>query len=132
LNINLRGAFLCCQAVWPHFVAQGGGQIVNVSSVAAVEAYAGNAAYGASKHGLNGLSGVLALEGRPHHIRVLTVCPAAADTAVWAGQAADRVRARMMPAAAIADLIAYLLATPRNLAFDPIVLRNFDNPWLGG
>ena len=129
LNVNLRGAFLCCRAAWPHFQAHGGGQIVNVGSVASVEAYTGNAAYGASKYGLRGLSGVLALEGRPHHIRVLEVCPGPTDTDIWAGQAPDAVRARMMPAAAIGDLIAYLLATPRTLTFDPIVIRNFGNPW---
>ncbi len=129
LAVNLRGSFLCCQALWPHLQASGGGQIVNIASVAAVEAYPGNAAYSASKYGLNGLSGVLALEGRPHNIRVLVVSPAATDTAVWDGQAPAAVRARMMSAAAVADLIAYLLATPRTLAFDPIVLRNFDNPW---
>ncbi len=132
LAANLRGAFLCCKAVWPHLVSVGGGQIVNVASVASVEAYPGNAAYGASKHGLLGLSGVLALEGRPHNIRVLTVCPAATDTAVWEGQAPAAVRDRMMSAAAVADLIAYLLASPRSLAYDPIVLRNFNNPWSGG
>lgn len=132
LAVNLRGAFLCCQALWPHLQAQGGGQIVNLGSVAGVEAYPGNAAYGASKHGLNGLSGVLALEGRKHHIRVLVVCPAATDTEVWDGQATAAVRARMMPAAAVADLIAYLLASPRTLAYDPIVLRNFNDPWAGG
>jgi len=132
LATNLRGTFLCCQALWPHLVRAGGGQIVNVASVASVEAYAGNAAYAASKSGLVGLSGVLALEGRPHNIRVLVVCPAATDTAVWDGQAPSAVRDRMMPAAAVADLIAYLLASPRTLAYDPIVLRNFHNPWSAG
>ncbi|MCC7360743.1 MAG: SDR family oxidoreductase [Anaerolineales bacterium] len=129
LNVNLRGAFLCCRAVWPHFQAHGGGQIVNIGSVASVEAYPGNAAYGASKSGLHGLSGVLALEGRPHNIRLLEVCPGPTDTAIWAGQAPDAVRARMLPAAALGHLIAYLLATPRQLAFDPIIVRNFHNPW---
>lgn len=132
LAINLRGTFLCCRALWPHLQARGGGQIVNVGSVASVEAYPGNAAYGASKYGLNGLSGVLALEGRPHHIRVLVVCPGPTDTDIWEGQAAPAVRARMLPAAAVADLIAYLLASPRTLAYDPIVVRNFTDPWAGG
>ena len=75
---------------------------------------------------------LLALEGRPHNIRVLMVCPAATDTEVWEGQADPAVRARMMPAAAVADLIAYLLASPRALAYDPNVVRNFNNPWASG
>ena len=102
LAVNLRGAFLCCRAVWPLMRQAGGGQIVNLSSVAGLRGFEGNSAYSASKFGLNGLSAVLALEGRPHNIRVLAVCPAAADTAVWEGQAPADVRERMMPASAVA------------------------------
>jgi NAD(P)-dependent dehydrogenase (short-subunit alcohol dehydrogenase family) len=132
LNVNLRGAFLVCRAAWPHLRAAGVGQIVNLSSVSGVQAYRGNAAYGASKFGLNGLSAVLALEGRPHHIRVFTVCPAATDTPIWDGQAPAAVRARMMKPEPIAAFVAHLLAAPPELAFDPIVIRNFDDPWAGG
>jgi 3-oxoacyl-[acyl-carrier protein] reductase len=129
LAANLRGPFLCCRAVWPLMQQRGGGQIVNISSVAGVEAYAGNSAYAASKFGLNGLTGVLALEGRPHNIRVLALCPAAADTEAWAGLAAEPVRRRMMPVEPLAELVIWLLASPRGLRFDPIVVRNFDDPW---
>jgi 3-oxoacyl-[acyl-carrier protein] reductase len=129
LAVNLRGAFVCCRAVWPLMQQQGGGQIVNISSVAGVEAYAGNSAYAASKFGLNGLTGVLALEGRPHNIRVLALCPAAAGTAAWAGQAPEAVRRRMMPVEPLAEFVAWLLASPRNLQMDPIVIRNFHDPW---
>jgi 3-oxoacyl-[acyl-carrier protein] reductase len=132
LAVNLRGAFLCCQSVWPLMQQAGGGQIVNISSVAGVEAYAGNSAYAASKFGLNGLTGVLALEGRPHNIRVLALCPAAADTEAWAGQAPEAVRRRMMAAEPLGELVAWLLATPRGWQIDPIVVRNFDDPWEGG
>ena len=49
--------------------------------------------YGEETH-TNGspLSGVLALEGRPHHIRVLEVCPGPTDTDIWAGQATEPCR----------------------------------------
>jgi NAD(P)-dependent dehydrogenase (short-subunit alcohol dehydrogenase family) len=129
LSVNLRGAFLVCQAAWPHLRAAGGGQIVNLSSVSGVQAFRGNAAYSASKFGLNGLSAVLALEGRPHNIRVFAVCPASTDTPIWDGQAPDDVRARMMKPEPIAEFVAHLLAAPPSLAFDPIVIRNFHDPW---
>ena len=129
LAVNLRGAFLCCRAVWPPMRQAGGGQIVNLSSMAAVRAFEGNTAYAPSKAGLNGLSGVMALEGRPYNIRVLTVCPAATDTPVWDGQAPEAVRGQMMPPAAVAEQVAWLLATPRSLAFEPIVIGNFQDPW---
>jgi NAD(P)-dependent dehydrogenase (short-subunit alcohol dehydrogenase family) len=129
LAVNLRGAFLCSRAVWPHMRRAGGGQIANVSSMAAVRTYEGNTAYAPSKAGLNGLSGVMALEGQPHHIRVLTVCPAATDTPVWDGQAPAAVRAHMMRPEAVAAQVAWLLATPRGLGFEPVLIGNFDDPW---
>lgn len=129
LAVNLRGAFVCCRAVWPHMRQAGGGQIVNLSSIAAVRTFEGNAAYAPSKAGLNALSGVMALEGQPHHIRVLTICPAATDTPVWEGQAPAAVRAAMMAPETVAEQVAWLLAAPRNLMFDPIVIGNFQDPW---
>ncbi|MEP7355936.1 MAG: SDR family oxidoreductase [Anaerolineales bacterium] len=132
LAVNLRGAFLCCQAAWPLMRQGGGGQILNLSSVAGVRGFEGNSAYSASKFGLNGLSSVLALEGQAHHIRVLAVCPGAADTAVWEGQAPDEVRARMMPASAVAQVMVDLLAAPGALIFEPVVIGNFHNPWRAG
>jgi NAD(P)-dependent dehydrogenase (short-subunit alcohol dehydrogenase family) len=132
LAVNLRGAFLCCRAVWPLMRRAGGGQIINLSSVAGVRGFEGNAAYSASKFGLNGLSAVLALEGRPHNIRVLAVCPAAVDTTVWEGQAPAEVRGRMMPASAVAEVIVDLLAGPRALSFEPVVIGNFQSPWQAG
>jgi NAD(P)-dependent dehydrogenase (short-subunit alcohol dehydrogenase family) len=129
LAVNLRGAFLCCRAVWPHMRQAGGGQIANLSSMAGVRAFEGNAAYASSKAGLNGLSGVLALEGRPFNIRVLAICPAATDTAVWEGQAPEAARERMMPPQAVAEQVVWLLSTPRSLAFEPVIIGNFQDPW---
>jgi NAD(P)-dependent dehydrogenase (short-subunit alcohol dehydrogenase family) len=131
LAVNLRGAFLCCRAVWEPMRRSGGGQILNVSSLAGLRAFAGNTAYSPSKFGLNGLSVVLALEGRPHNIRVTSVCPAATNTAIWDGLAPQAVRDRMMPAQAVAEVACSLLAAPRTLAFEPVVVVNFNDPWSG-
>ena len=132
LAVNLRGAFLCCRAVWGPMRRAGGGQILNVSSLAGLRAFQGNTAYSPSKFGLNGLSLVMALEGRPHNIRVTAVCPGATNTAIWDGLAPQAVRDRMMSPEDVAEVVCSLLATPRQLAFEPVVVGNFSDPWKAG
>ncbi len=129
LNVNLRGAFLLCRAAWPYLL-HSRGQIINVSSMAAVRGYLDEAAYCASKHGLNGLTEVLALEGKPHGIRALAVCPAAVETPLWDHDAPADVRRRMMKSAQVADLVRWLVTAPRNLDFGPVIVRNFEDPWM--
>jgi 3-oxoacyl-[acyl-carrier protein] reductase len=132
MAVNLRGAFLLCRAAWPHMQKRGGGQIVNVSSVAGVQGYGDEAAYCASKFGLNGLTAALALEGKPHNIRVFAVCPGAVDTPIWDGLASSEVVHRMMKPEPIAELVRGLVTSPRNVDFGPIIVRNFKDPWAGG
>lgn len=83
LAVNLRGTFLCCRAAFRAMIPRGGGVIVNLSSlsgVPGVEKFPGLSAYNTSKFGVAGLSEILAVEGRPHHIRVIAVSPGAVDT----------------------------------------------------
>ena len=75
MSVNLRGTFFCCRAVFKHMKAQGGGVIINISSVAGVQAWSGTGVYSASKHGVMALTKALADEGRPFNIRVSAICP---------------------------------------------------------
>lgn len=75
LETNLTGAFLCAQAAARRMVDTGGGAIVNVTSVHEHIPMSGSAPYTASKHGLGGLTKVMALELGPHRIRVNAVAP---------------------------------------------------------
>jgi NAD(P)-dependent dehydrogenase (short-subunit alcohol dehydrogenase family) len=76
IDVNLTGAFLAAQAAARWMVAQGrGGAIVNVTSVHEHIPLSGSAPYTASKHGLGGLTKVMALELGQHRIRVNSVAP---------------------------------------------------------
>lgn len=75
LEVNLTGAFACAQVAARRLVAQGGGSIVNVTSILDREVLDGGAAYCASKAGLRQLTRVMALELAPYRIRVNGVAP---------------------------------------------------------
>ncbi len=76
LNTNLRGTFFCCRAGIQIMAKQRRGTIINMSSVAGIEAWAGTGIYSASKHGVMGLTKALADEAREYGIKVCAICPA--------------------------------------------------------
>lgn len=76
LAINLTAPALICEAATPHLEKAGGGHIVNISSRGAVRGEPEAPAYGASKGGLNSLSGSLAIALAPHGITVVALAPA--------------------------------------------------------
>ena len=80
LNINLKGAFLCTQAVIRHMMKQRWGRIVNIASVVGVIGNAGQANYSASKAGLIGLTKSTAREVASRGITVNAVAPGFIDT----------------------------------------------------
>ena len=78
MNVNLRSAFLCAQAVTPGMKARGGGRIINCADWTAASGrprYRGYLPYYVSKVGVVGLTEALALELAPHNILVNAVAP---------------------------------------------------------
>jgi 3-oxoacyl-[acyl-carrier protein] reductase len=82
LAVNLTGPLLCSQAVGRHMLAAGRGVIINIGSLFGEVGMPMRAAYAASKHGLVGLSRVLAVEWASRGVRVVTVEPAYVRTAL--------------------------------------------------
>jgi NAD(P)-dependent dehydrogenase (short-subunit alcohol dehydrogenase family) len=81
LTVNLKGTFLCCQAVIPQMMEQKKGRIINIGSTASIRmAFFGSVEYTASKYGQAGLAHHLAWELADSHITVNTVCPGAVQT----------------------------------------------------
>ena len=80
LNINLKGAFICTQAVLRHMIRQRWGRIVNIASVVGLTGNAGQANYAASKAGLIGLAKTTAREVASRGITANAVAPGFIDT----------------------------------------------------
>jgi len=128
LRVMLEAPFRLVRQVLPAMYGRGFGRVVNVSSVHGLRASPFKAAYVAAKHGLEGLSKVIALEGAPHGVTSNCVNPAyvrtplveaqIADQAAIHGIGADEVVERIMlaPVAVkrliepdeVADMVVYL------------------------
>jgi 3-oxoacyl-[acyl-carrier protein] reductase len=85
LQTNLHGAFHGCQAVLPTMISQRSGRIVNIASLSAILAPAGQANYAAAKAGLVALTQSLAKEVARLNITVNAVCPGYVETEALAG-----------------------------------------------
>jgi len=80
LATNLKSVFLVSRAVIPGMIQRNSGDIINISSLAGKNTFAGGGIYCASKWALQGLSGCMAEDLRAYHIRVSTVCPGSVFT----------------------------------------------------
>jgi 3-hydroxybutyrate dehydrogenase len=98
LALMLEAPFRLVRAALPHMYASGWGRIVNISSVHGLRASAYKSAYVAAKHGLEGLSKTIALEGGPHGVTSNTICPAYVRTPLVEKQIAAQARVHGIPA----------------------------------
>jgi NAD(P)-dependent dehydrogenase (short-subunit alcohol dehydrogenase family) len=82
MAVNVRSVFLCSKFAIPHLARAGGGSIINLSSLAGIQARSGSVLYAASKHAVVGISRCMALDHAPQGIRVNCICPGLIDTAM--------------------------------------------------
>jgi NAD(P)-dependent dehydrogenase (short-subunit alcohol dehydrogenase family) len=80
INTNLKSLFLVSRAVIPSMIQRKAGEIINISSLAGKNTFAGGGIYCASKWGVQGLSGCMAEDLRAYGIRVSTICPGSVAT----------------------------------------------------
>ncbi|RFU23131.1 3-hydroxybutyrate dehydrogenase [Geodermatophilus marinus] len=93
LRLMLEAPFRLVRGALPHMYGRGWGRVVNISSVHGLRASPYKSAYVTAKHGLEGLSKVVALEGAPHGVTSNCVNPAYVRTPLVEGQIADQARA---------------------------------------
>ena len=126
INTNLRGVFYTVRALTPLMISSGGGDIINISSIAGKNALPNGAAYAASKWGLNGLSYSIAEELRGHKIRVSVVCPGSTNTELSPYEGKDPNK--MLQPEDVAHVVAMLVTQePRSFASE-VILRPTQKP----
>jgi len=132
IDTNLTGAFLCCKAVGPVMIRQGGGRIINISSRTGLQGMVNRVAYCASKGGLIQLTRALALEWAPYNILVNSVAPGLMNTpetskAIQEGKAAAIPLKRAGEPEEIAPLIVYLASEACSYMTGEVIL--IDGGW---
>ena len=109
---NLTSVFLTCHAVMPHMIRQQSGHIINVASRVAKDGAPGVAAYTAAKAGVVGFSKALALELKPHGVKVSAICPSPMNTPMRWAATPNWDRSKVIEPERVAELIAWLVADP--------------------
>jgi len=118
IDTNLTGTFLVTQAALA--IMKRGGTIVNNLSIAANRAFAGCAAYNASKHGALGFTSTLREELRPKGIRVIGLLPGATDTDIWKALWPQAPRKKMMSPASVAEAVVNAILLPPNATVETL------------
>jgi 3-oxoacyl-[acyl-carrier protein] reductase len=119
IDLNLNGVYYCSHEALPRMRSRGGGYIINISSLAGKNPFAGGAAYNASKFGVNGFSEAMMMDHRYDNVRVSYIMPGSVDTdfgprsgALWKIQSED-----------VAEVVMMLLRTPARTLISRVEIR---------
>jgi NAD(P)-dependent dehydrogenase (short-subunit alcohol dehydrogenase family) len=127
IGTNLTGVYYCSHEAVPHLRKRGGGWIINISSLAGKNAFAGGGAYCASKSALNAFSEVLMQEVRYDGIRVSYIMPGSVDTEFGSprreGEFAPSASSWKIAAHDVAQVVVELLESPSRTLASRIEMR---------
>ncbi len=129
MDVNLKGMFFCCRAGFRAMKKNGGGHIINMSSVAGVESWSGTGTYSASKFGILGLTQALADEGRPHKIRVTAICPGRVADELVDSSREEIEKSGLIDPFDIAETAIYLVTLGPNAIVHRVVVDRMWADW---
>lgn len=120
VDTNLSGVFYCSRAALPMMKQRGGGYVINVSSLAGKNPFAGGSAYNASKFAVNGFSEAMMLDERYNGVRVSYIMPGSVDTDF--GRSSRGSSWKIAPED-VAQVVLSLLAMPARTTISRVEMR---------
>ncbi len=129
IQTNLYGTFYCCRAGFRQMKRQGGGVIINMSSVAGLQAWAGTGTYSASKHAIMALTKSLADEGRPHNIKVSAICPGGVAEDLVDATPEDILKSEKIDPFDVAEAAVYLATLGKYTVVHQVVIDRLGADW---
>lgn len=125
LATNVRGVFLCTQAVLPNMIENNFGIIINILSVVVHKPFVNSSVYSATKSAVWAMSRALREEVRDKNIKIMNVYPGATATDIWSKQVLDKYSPQMITADALAEAIVCNIdvAIHNGLMVEELVVR---------
>ena len=131
IDVNLKGTLYGIGAALPHMIRQKSGHIINVSSVAGHKVRQSTAVYAATKTAVRVISEGLRMEMAPHNVRVTVISPGAVQSeladSITEPEIAQNMHAfyeaNAIPASSFADMVAFAIGQPENVAVNEILFR---------
>lgn len=124
LEVMLTAPFMAIKQALPYMKEKGFGRIINMASVNGLIGFAGKSAYNSAKHGLIGLTKVVALETAPYNITVNAICPGYVDTPLVRNQLQDIAQTRNLPLEKVLEEVIFPLV-PQKRLLDPAEIANY-------
>ncbi len=118
INLNLSGVYYCSHEALPRFRSRGSGFIINISSLAGKNPFAGGAGYNASKFGLNGFSEAMMLDHRFDNVRVSYIMPGSVNTGFGGGASDWKIAPED-----IAEVVISILRMPERTLVSRVEVR---------
>ncbi len=109
MAVNLKGVFLCTQAVFQLMCDKGSGYILNISSVSGKMGHRNGGAYCASKFAVNGFTETIAAEGKQFGVKAAVVCPGPVDTRMRRENHPDDDLEKLTQPEEVAELVLFLV-----------------------
>ncbi len=122
ISTNLSGAFYCSREALIRYRTDKGGWVINISSLAGKNPFAGGSAYNASKFGLNGFSEAMMLDHRSDNVRVSYIMPGSVDTG-FSGQSQDEKSTWKIAPEDVAEIVIDILRKPKRTLVSRVEVR---------